>query len=173
MRDLVDFGKLQCFYGLSDRKISCPLLDPFLRLTPYTYWTQQFLIALFRISIWSVNNPISSNANGFSAVHRMNEEQTRQDLEDMINSIHEPSLEINEQSFSSYSSEQPSPPAPRNRFLTLHFHLNSLSMSCHVILQTVRFSFYRAATVGRLEEYRMCGERSCWFETPHFSCPAF
>nr|AEY80352.1 MICAL class LIM protein ML27321b [Mnemiopsis leidyi] len=54
-----------------------------------------------------------SNANGFNSVHRMDEEKTRQDIEDIINSIHEPSLDIQDHSFSSYS-DQPSPTTPRN-----------------------------------------------------------
>ena len=57
----------------------------------------------------------SSNANGFGAVHRMDEEKTRQDIEDIINSIHEPSLDVLDHSFASYA-DQPSPTTPRNRF---------------------------------------------------------
>ena len=42
------------------------------------------------------------------AEHRMNEEKTRQELEDMINSIHEPSLSVDDFGLSA------SPPTPRN-----------------------------------------------------------
>ena len=53
------------------------------------------------------------SSNGFGTVHRVEEEKTRQDIEDIINSIHEPSLDVLDHSFASYS-DQPSPTTPRN-----------------------------------------------------------
>ena len=66
----------------------------------------------------------------------MDEEKTRQDIEDIINSIHEPSLDIQDHSFSSYS-DQPSPTTPRNRYVSVT-SLPIVSSSCFVCVQITR-----------------------------------